>query len=77
MATDPKKWAKAREAYGTSCDGLTNDKQFTDANDIDDRVLDCHETGEPIEGWCSNCIGWEAVCELAEMERVATERGGA
>ncbi len=66
--TDPKKWRKAKEAYWTSCDGLTNDKQFTDANDTEDRVLDCHETDEPIEHWCGNCIGWEAVCHLQALE---------
>jgi len=68
MSTDPKKWSKAREAYYNSCDGLTYDKKFTDANDTDDRVLYCYETGEPIEHWCCNCIGWEAVCELAATE---------
>lgn len=61
------KWRKAKQEYWTSCEGLNSDKRFVDANDPD-TTLYCYETGEPIEDWCSNCMGWEAVCDLAAQE---------
>lgn len=65
----PIDWIAAKKAHGGgSCDGLTNGETFVDDNNPDTE-LECSETGIPMAHWCSQCIGWAAVCELAFQQR--------
>lgn len=54
-------WIEAWKAHGGSfCDGL---------REGDPCSMECHLTGEPITNWCNDCIGWVAVCEMADQQR--------
>lgn len=70
MRVEDINWMDAKAAHGGGdCTGLSGDTIVVDDND--DTVLDCHESGEPVDRWCSGCIGWVAVCELAAWQAMA------
>lgn len=54
------------------CEGLISGDVFVDANSPDDQ-LHCHETGKPVDDWCSSCAMGEAIKQRDEARAEAKQ----